>query len=402
MSDLLIAAERVVADGPGGSRLLAPGVVRARDGLVREVRAGGPGSVSDVSDVPGLPGVPDVPDVYLSSGVLAPGLIDLQVNGYFGVDLADVDPGGWGHIAARLPETGVTAFLPTFVSAPVPVLAAALRRATELVPKIDGGARVLGVHVEGPFLSPRRKGAHEEAWLVDPDPESVDALVDAGRPVLGIVTLAPERTGALAAVRALAGAGVVVSVGHSDATAAQTRAAADAGARKVTHLFNAQRPLHHREPGVPGQALTDARLTSGLIADLTHVAAEVCRLAFAAAPGRICLVTDAMAAAGMPVGEYGLGGRSVMLGEEGLPTTADGTFAGSVLRLDRAVANVVGLGIDLVTAIDAATRVPADLMGRADLGRIAPGSRADFVWLDDDLRTRTTWIGGIPVYGDAP
>lgn len=385
VTDLLIAAERVVADGPGGGRLLEPGVVRVREGVVTEVHGGRPDGV---------------PDVHLPTGVLAPGLVDLQVNGYFGVDLTQADASGWARVSDGLPGTGVTAFVPTLISAPVPALAGALRRAAELIPKLEGGARVLGIHAEGPFLSARRKGAHDEAWLVDPDPEPVAALLDAGRGVLRIVTLAPERDGGLGAVRTLAGAGVLVSLGHSDATAAQARAAADAGARKVTHLFNAQRPLHHREPGLPGEALTDPRLTSGLIADFHHVAAEVCRLAFAAAPGRICLVTDAMAAAGMPPGRYDLGGRPVALGDDGRPVLADGMLAGSALRLDQAVANMVGIGIDLVAVIDAATRVPADLIGRGDLGRIAPGSPADLVWLGDDLRTRKTWIGGVPVFGD--
>jgi N-acetylglucosamine-6-phosphate deacetylase len=215
-------------------------------------------------------------------------------------------------------------------------------------------------------------------------------------------TLAPERPGGIAAVRRLAEAGVLVSIGHSDATAAQAEAATDAGARLVTHLFNAMRPLHHREPGLVGQALADPRLTSGLIADLHHVAAPVCRLAFAAAPGRIMLVTDAVAAAGMPPGTYDLGGQQVSVDPLGLPRRADGTIAGSGLRLDAAIAFVVTAGIDLRTAVDAATRLPADVIGRPDLGRIAPGALADLVWLGDDLTARATWLGGRLAYGQLP
>jgi N-acetylglucosamine-6-phosphate deacetylase len=181
--------------------------------------------------------------------------------------------------------------------------------------------------------------------------------------------------------------------------AAEVAAAAEAGARMVTHLFNAQRPLHHREPGVPGHALVDRRLTCGLIADLHHVTGEVCRLAFAAAPGRIALVTDAAAAAGMPPGRYVLGGEPVILEPGRPPVREDGTIAGSGLRLDEAVANTVGLGVDLVTAVEAATRVPADLIRRRDLGRIEPGAAADLVWLGDDLRARATWLGGELVHG---
>jgi N-acetylglucosamine-6-phosphate deacetylase len=170
----------------------------------------------------------------------------------------------------------------------------------------------------------------------------------------------------------------------------------------VTHLFNAMRPLHHREPGVVGQALVDPRLASGLIADLHHVAGPVCRLAFTAAAGRVVLVTDSVAAAGMPPGEYDLGGQQVVVDALGLPRRADGTLAGSGLRLDAAIANAVAAGVDLRSAVDAASRLPADLVGRADLGRIAPGAVADLVWLGDDLSTRAAWLGGALACGRLP
>jgi N-acetylglucosamine-6-phosphate deacetylase len=164
----------------------------------------------------------------------------------------------------------------------------------------------------------------------------------------------------------------------------------------VTHLFNAQRGMHHREPGVSGQALIDRRLTSGLIADLHHVSAAVCLLAFRAAPARICLVTDAAACAGMPPGRYRLGGEEIVLpeGDAQPPVRADGTLAGSALRMDAAVANITASGADLAAAVAAATRIPADLIGRHDLGRIAPGAAADLAWLGDDLRARAAWIAG--------
>jgi N-acetylglucosamine-6-phosphate deacetylase len=168
----------------------------------------------------------------------------------------------------------------------------------------------------------------------------------------------------------------------------------------VTHVFNAQRPLGHREPGVAGQALADSRLTSGLIADLRHVDPRVCAIAFAAAPGRICIVTDAAACAGMPPGSYLLGGMPIELpsGDGEPPVRADGTLAGSALRMDAGVANMVAAGIGLVAAIGAASRVPADLIGRPDLGRIAPGTAADLVWLGGDLRAKATWVAGEKVY----
>ncbi|MHB1430998.1 MAG: amidohydrolase family protein, partial [Streptosporangiaceae bacterium] len=214
----------------------------------------------------------------------------------------------------------------------------------------------------------------------------------------------PELAGALAAIDRFRDAGVVVSVGHSDATARQVAAAADRGATMVTHLFNAQRPMHHREPGVAGQALADPRLAAGLIADLHHVSGQVAAIAFAAAPGRIFLVTDAAACAGMPSGRYLLGGEPIYLpADRGAPPVrADGTLAGSALRLDRAVANLVGAGIGLREAVAAATAIPADLIGRPDLGRITPGAAADLTWLTKDLRAAATWVGGRLVFGRPP
>jgi len=341
-------------------------------------------------------------DVTLVDGLLVPGLVDLQVNGYFGVDFASATPAEWSKVATRLPETGVTAFAPTFITGPLDRLAAGLRRAeyAMVVEWVTNYARIVGVHLEGPFLAGSRCGAHNAAFLCDPTDQALDLLLGAAAPgTLRLMTLAPERPGALDAVRRLTAAGVLVGLGHTDATAAQVSAAADAGARMVTHLFNAQRGLHHREPGVAGAGLADHRLTCGLILDLHHVAAEVARLTFAAAPGRIVLVTDAVAAAGMPPGCYMLGDERVVVEAGCPPVRDDGTLAGSGLRLDEAVANAVALGVDLVSAVAAASRVPADLLGRTDLGRIAPGAAADMVWLGDDLRARATWLGGKLVFG---
>jgi len=383
---LITAARLVTAEGEGGP--VPGGYLDIASGVIHGVGAGAP---------------PRKPDAELPDGYLLPGFVDLQVNGFFGVDLQTADAAGWATVAGRLPSTGTTSFLPTLITAPLDRLAAELQAATAVVPSLPAaGARVLGVHLEGPFLSPLRRGAHNEAWLTDPTADAVEQLIHAGGDLLRLVTLAPERPGALAAIDRLTAAGVLVSVGHSDATAAQVAAAADRGARMVTHLFNAQRPLRHREPGVVGQALTDPRLTSGLIADLHHVAGPVCALAFRAAPGRIALVTDAAASAGMPPGEYLLGGEPVTLpaAPGAPPVRADGTLAGSALRMDLAVANMVASGVSLAEAVAAATRIPADLIGRPDLGRLAPGAAADLVWLSPDLTTRATWVGGELVFTD--
>jgi N-acetylglucosamine-6-phosphate deacetylase len=385
---VLIAARRIVtaADGDGRGDL-RPGYLAIADGVITAVGSGPP---------------PARPDVDLATGVLLPGFIDLQVNGYFGVDLGTADPVGAEVVSTRLPQTGVTSYLPTIITGPPDELIAALARWRRLGAGIaGGGARVLGVHLEGPFIAERWRGAHNPRWITDPDPALVDRLIAAGAGVLRLITLAPELTGALSAIDRFRAAGVTVSVGHSDATARLVAAAADRGATMVTHLFNAQRPMHHREPGVVGQALADPRLAAGLIADLHHVSGQVAAIAFAAAPGRIFLVTDAAACAGMPPGRYLLGAEPIYLpaADGAPPVRADGTLAGSALRLDRAVANLAGAGVGLRAAVAAATAIPADLIGRPDLGRIAPGTAADLTWLTEDLGAAATWVGGRLVFG---
>jgi N-acetylglucosamine-6-phosphate deacetylase len=378
----IISAPRVIA----GGKVLAPGAVAVEDGRIVEVLERRP---------PAGPA-----HLALDRGVLAPGLIDLQLNGAFGVDLVDAAPDGWERVLCGLPSTGVTAVLATFISAPVNDLAAAMGRAitARAAAGRRPGSRLLGVHLEGPFLAERRRGAHDAVHLVDPTADLVDRLMEAGSGILELLTLAPEREGAIEATKRLAGAGVLVSVGHSDALAEQVAAAAEAGARMVTHVFNAQRGLHHREPGVAGQALADARLACGLIADLHHVHPAICRVVMEAARGRVALVTDAVSALGMPPGRYELGSEVVELHQGSPPLRADGTLAGSALRLDEAVGNIVDLGIDPVRAVEAATKVPADLLGRGELGRLEPGARADLVWLSDSWRALATWVDGVQVW----
>jgi N-acetylglucosamine-6-phosphate deacetylase len=373
----IISAPSLLVDG----RLSGPGAVVVADGLIVDV----------LDRVP----PPGDGDIVLDGGLLTPGLVDLQVNGAFGVDLAAATPREWDDVRRRLPATGVTSFVPTMITAPVEDLVAAAHRAlaARSRPAGEPGARVLGVHLEGPFLSPDYAGAHDPGLIVDPAPHLVEALLAA--PGLSIVTLAPERPGAPAAVRRLTDAGVLVSIGHTAATAAEVRAATDAGARMVTHLFNAQRPLGHREPGVPGQALADQRLSVGLIADLHHVAAPIVAVVFRSAPDRVVLVTDATAALGMPPGRYRLGGQDVVLGPGGEPPRRDdGTVAGAALPLDAAVRNVVACGVEPAAALAAATSAPARLLGHADLGRLVAGARADLVWWSEDLRVRRVWVAG--------
>lgn len=383
---MIISAPAVLA----GGGLLQPGAVMVEDGLIVDVLPRRPGPGSD--------------HVQFDDGLLTPGLIDLQVNGAFGVDLATAADADWLHVARRLCETGVTMFLPTFITAAIDDLIDQVRRSEAAGHRLASvtAAQVLGAHVEGPFLSPTWPGVHDPLLMTDPDRTSVEHLLQASDG-MAMVTIAPERPGAIEAIRRFVHAGVRVSLGHTDAVAADVAAAADAGATCITHVFNAQRPLGHREPAVPGQALSDPRFTVGLIADLHHVAAQICTMVMRAAPGRVALVTDATAAAGMPPGRYRLADVPVHVTAAGdPPRRGDGRLAGSALTLDAAVRNLVDIGIDVVQVIDAASRVPADALGRPDLGRIAPGAAADLVWWSDDLRPLRSWVRGVEGQGDTP
>jgi len=321
------------------------------------------------------------------SGIAIPGLVDLQVNGFGGVDFAGADADGYRRAGEALLECGVTAFQPTLITAFEQELAAALAE----VPREPVGPRVIGAHLEGPFLSPRRLGAHPIAARRDPDPALLERLLAAG-PV-SEMTLAPELDGALELIDLLNAHGVVASCGHSDATAEQAGRAFDRGAATVTHLFNAMRPLGHRDPGIAGAALARDDVIVQVILDGHHLAEETARVVWRAAAGRIALVSDAIAAAGVGDGSYRLGGTDVEV-RDGVARRGDGVLAGSSSTLIDAVRRLHGLGVPLAEAVDAATAVPARIVRRPQLGVLRKGGPADVVVLDDELEIKSVLVGG--------
>ena len=322
-------------------------------------------------------------------GIAVPGFVDLQVNGYAGVDFAAADATGYAAAGEALLEGGVTAYQPTLITAPEDALIAALR---EVPAGEQTGPRILGAHLEGPFLSERRLGAHPLAARRDPDRDLLERLLAAG-PVAHM-TLAPELPGALELVDVLHQRGVVVSCGHSDATAGEAHAAFDRGVGTVTHLFNAMRPLGHRDPGIAGAALVRNDVIVQVILDGHHLASETAQLVWRTAAGRVALVTDAIAAAGTGATSSLLSGIEIKI-RDGVARRPDGVLAGSVVTMIEAVRNLHALGASFVDAIAAATSAPALAARKPELGVLRRGDEANIVVLDDRLEIRTVLRAGL-------
>ncbi|OJU82735.1 MAG: N-acetylglucosamine-6-phosphate deacetylase [Solirubrobacterales bacterium 70-9] len=344
------------------------------------------------------------------SKLAAPGFVDLQVNGYAGVDFSRPGEEGFARAGAALLADGVTAFQPTLVTSPVREMVESLATvggaaghaptdaaagASAATPAAGAGMpRIVGAHLEGPFLSRERAGAHDRDALLAPEPALLDRLLAAG-PV-SQVTLAPELPGALDLVDALVARGVTVSCGHTEADAAAAHAAFDRGASAVTHLFNAMRRPEHRDPGIAYAALGREDVFITLIADGHHLADDTVRAAARAAGDHLVLISDAVAAAAAPDGDYTLGGNLPIHSERGVVRSAAGSLAGSTLTMPAAVRNLHALGVPLAAALRAATEAPARMARRPDLGRLDPGARADLVVLDDSLEPTQVLLAGVP------
>lgn len=326
-------------------------------------------------------------------GCLAPGFIDIHGHGGGG---ATYDDGADAIATARAMHRahGTTRAVVSLVTASIDDLA---QRAAIVAELAEADPTILGSHLEGPFLDPGHKGAHTASLLRAPDAASVDRLLEAGRGTIRQVTIAPELDGADDAIRRFVDAGVAVAIGHTDADADAATRAFDAGATIVTHAFNAMRGIHHRAPGPVVAALRDDRVTLELIPDGVHVDLSLVAVAFDAAPGRIALVTDAMAAAGASDGRYELGGLDVEVADGVARLSDGGEIAGSTLTQDEALRNVVATGVELDVALTALSATPARAIGRRDLGRLGIGSVADAVLLDEELRVQRVWVAGEPV-----
>ena len=361
-------------------------VVLVEDGKIVELDARG------AQSIPEGVRVFDFPDA-----VLAPGMIDIHIHGGAGHDVMEDDDASLPAVEGLIAKHGVTSYFPTTVTAPVDRTLAALDRLAAAIEAPANGtkrARPLGIHLEGPFISHIRRGVHPPENLLTPSLKMFDRFWQAARGHIKMMTIAPELDGAREVIAEAAGRGVCVSLGHSDATLASARAAVDAGASHATHLFNAMRPLDHREPGLLGQILTDPRQSADFIADGIHLDPAIVKLILETkGPDKAALITDATAATGMPDGTYRLGSFEVEV-KDGR-CTHDGRLAGSVLTMDLAVRNLMSFaGRDLQSALRLATLNPAQVVGLTGRGKLEAGAAADIVVLTANGEVRNTIIGG--------
>ncbi len=325
------------------------------------------------------------------AGIVVPGYVDVHSHGGGGASFVTEDPGTVRQVLAAHRRHGVTTMVASLVTGTTPDL---LRQIACLAGLVEAG-ELAGIHLEGPWLALKYKGAHPPLLLSDPQPAAVAELLAAGRGTVKMVTIAPERAGALDSIRLMTSQGVVAALGHTDADYDTSRAAIDAGARGATHLFNAMAPLRHRDPGPVLALWEDRRVYLELIMDGVHVRPELVAFVMSTEPDRVVLVTDAMAAAGAPDGDYVLGELPVEVRDRVARIAGTETIAGSTLTLDRAVQNCVAAGVPLARAVRSATALPADYLGLTDVGRLAPGKRADLAVLADDLGVTRVMQRGI-------
>ncbi len=333
----------------------------------------------------------------LADAIIAPGLIDIHVHGGAGHDVMQAGDDALSRMERHLAAHGVTSYCPTTVTAPLDATFGALERLakSEKANREGNRAKPVGLHLEGPFISHAKRGVHPPENLVEPSVELFERLWQAASGRVTVMTVAPELPGAAEMIRNVVSRGVCISVGHSNATLAETETAISAGARHATHTFNAMRPLDHREPGILGAVLGDDRLSADLIADGIHVHPEMVNLFLRAkGPERAVLITDAISATGMGDGKFRLGDFEVEV--KGERCEYEGKLAGSVLTLDRAVRNVGKFAKwSLQQSLRLATLNPARVLGRNDLGIIAPGAVADFAVFDAGGAVQRTIIDGI-------
>jgi N-acetylglucosamine-6-phosphate deacetylase len=336
---------------------------------------------------------PDAVDYVATGMTVVPGFVDVHIHGAGGHDVMEGDARALDRITSTVARHGTTSVVATTVTAPIEDTCRSLQGIASYIRAHENGesdglaAEILGIHLEGPFISKARRGVHPPDALAKPSVATLGRFIEAADGLVKIVTLAPELPGALELIAAAVAAKIVAAIGHTDADYDQARAAIRAGARHAVHMYNAMRPFEHRDPGVVGAILTDPEVTAEVIADLVHVAGPAIQVLIGTKGfDTILLVSDGIAATGMPDGKYRLGNFEVSV-KDGVARNSEGKLAGSTLTIDRALRNIVGIGVPLQDAVRMATVLPARRLGLAGKkGIIAVGADADLVALTPDLR----------------
>lgn len=338
--------------------------------------------------------VPEEEGIDLQGAYVIPGLVDVHNHGNSGFDFSDGDYEGLKAMAKYLAKNGITSFAPASMTLPYETLSKAFATGAKLrEEKPEGCARIMGIQMEGPFFSEKRKGAQNADYLRNPDFAAFKKLYDGCGGLVRIADLAPELPGSVEFTKEAAKL-CTVSVAHTDAAYEEAKAVYDVGATHLTHLFNTMPGIHHRKPGVIGAAAENEKVQAELICDGLHVHPSAVRMAFKLFPGRIVLVSDALRCCGMPDGEYELGGQQVFL-QGGIAKLADGTIAGAATNLYGGMLNAVAFGIPKEEAILSATINPAKALGcEKEIGSVAAGKRADFVICDEDLNRKKVYLAG--------
>lgn len=337
--------------------------------------------------------VPNEDGIDLEGAWVIPGLIDVHNHGNSGADFSDGDYEGIEKMAKYLANVGVTSFAPASMTLPYEVLDKAFRQAAKFHKAApEGYSRLMGIQMEGPFFSEKKKGAQNGAYLKEPDFEAFEKLYEVSEGLVRIADIAAELPGAVEFAEK-ASKLCTVSIAHTDCDYDEAKAVIEAGATHLTHLYNAMPGIHHRKPGPIGAGSESDKVIAEIICDGQHVHESAVRMAFRLFPGRICLISDALRCCGMPDGQYELGGQDVFL-KGGIAKLADGTIAGSATNLYDCMLNAVAFGIPKEVAITAATATPAKQLGREEIGVIAAGKLADFVVCDAALNRKAVYMGG--------
>jgi len=386
VSDSLLAVDAGVVLSP--TERFSPGRL-----LIRGKRIEAVGKTADVR-VPAEAAHLDLPHL-----TLVPGFIEPHIHGCEGFDVMDATVESMGTICRTLAKHGTTSFLPTTVSAPEDLLSAAVERLSALIPREFDGAQPVGIHLEGPFINTDKRGTHQSANIRRPDPALLSRWMQNSKGQIRLLTMAPELEGAAALSGVAQSSGIVVGMGHSDASYSESISAINGGAHYAVHTFNAMRPLSHRDPGILGAVLADDRVFAEIIADGVHVAPEVVRIfSRAKGPTRMILATDATSATGMPDGQYSLGNSRVQV-RGGVCRDSEGRLAGSTLTQDRALRNLLQwTDLKLDEALMGLTVNPARVLSLEGRGRLEPGALADLALLDKNLEVERTFVSGKLVF----